>query len=338
MEKGRSLHIVSRICSILLVVLAVVLVPVMDICAAPIELSWVSIISKHNSPEMTAFERTFINRVNEKAKGELFIKYRGGPETITAFDQGKGVQKGVVDIANTACGFYEPIAPGVGAAMLTQIPVEEERKTGGGYDFLNEIHKKGGLYYLGRGTPADEYFALNLRKKVTTRQDFSGLRVGTATAARAAVVAWGATVVSLSMDEYYSSMERGLVDGLASCPWTLLVSSGVHEVTKYALDNGYYQSTLAVIMNLDKWNKLPKHLQAVMTESIIESEKDMRTYYADLKTQAKQKMAKSGVEFYKLSPDLAKWFIDTAYDSAWEYQMKRFPDVTPKLKQLLSKK
>jgi TRAP-type C4-dicarboxylate transport system substrate-binding protein len=334
MEKGRSLQIVSGICFML----AVVLVPVMDSCAAPIELSWVSIVSKNNNQEMQAFDRAFIQRVNEKAKGELFIRYRGGPETITAFDQGKAVQKGVVDIANVACGFYEPIAPGVGGAMLTLISLEEERKPGGGYDFLNELHKKGGLYYLGRGTPTDEYFALNLRKKVVKRQDFVGLRLGTATVSRACVEAWGATVVSLSMDEYYTAMEHGMVDGIASCPWTLLVSAGIHEVTKYAVDHGFYQSTLAVIMNLDKWNKLPKHLQTLMTESIIQSEKEMRTYYAGIKADAKQKMAKSGIEFYKFPPDTAKWFLDTAYNAAWEYQMKRYPDVTPKLKQLLSGK
>jgi hypothetical protein len=49
-------------------------------------------------------------------------------------------------------------------------------------------------------------------------------------------------------------------------------------------------------------------------------------------------MAKSGIEFYKLQPDTAKWFLDTAYNAAWDYQMKRYPDVTPKLRQLISGK
>ena len=51
----------------------------------------------------------------------------------------------------------------------------------------------------------------------------------------------------------------------------------------------------------------------------------------------KSKIAESGVEFYKLSPDMADWYLKTAYESAWQYQQKRFPDVTPKLKQLFSK-
>ena len=114
--------------------------------AKQIQLTWVSLVSKDNNAELQEFDRAFIQRVNEKAKGELIIKYRGGPETIPAFDQGKAVQKGVVDISIVPYGFYEPLAPGIGGAMLTQVSLEEERKPGGGYDLLNEIHKKGGLF------------------------------------------------------------------------------------------------------------------------------------------------------------------------------------------------
>ena len=53
--------------------------------------------------------------------------------------------------------------------------------------------------------------------------------------------------------------------------------------------------------------------------------------------KARVKLLDAGVEFYKLSPDDAQWFIKTAYDAAWEYQQKRFPKVTPMLKKLLTK-
>jgi len=35
---------------------------------------------------------------------------------------------------------------------------------------------------------------------------------------------------------------------------------------------------------------------------------------------------------------VADWFVKTAYSAAWDYQQKRFPDVTPRLKELLTKK
>ena len=151
-------------------------------------------------------------------------------------------------------------------------------------------------------------------------------------------MAWGATAVSLSMPEVYSAVERKLVDGISCLPIWDMVSMGVYEVTKYSIDHGYYYNTVAVIMNLDKWKRIPEHLQNLLIESIIRSEKDTQIWGNEYKNKAREKMVKAGVQFYKFSPEVAKWFIETGYNAAWEYQQKRFPDVTPKLKELFTKK
>jgi hypothetical protein len=49
-----------------------------------------------------------------------------------------------------------------------------------------------------------------------------------------------------------------------------------------------------------------------------------------------QKLKEAKVEVYTLPPDTAKWLVDTGYAATWEFQRKRFPDVTPKLKELMS--
>ena len=53
--------------------------------------------------------------------------------------------------------------------------------------------------------------------------------------------------------------------------------------------------------------------------------------------EARQKMINAKIEFYKLSPPVADWFISTAYKAAWDYQQSRFPEVTAKLRELLTK-
>jgi len=321
------------------IVLALMVFPVQaQQKSQPINLSWISFVPTTNVL-VKNFQKLFVDRVNERAKGELVIKFRGGPEVIAAFDQGKAVQQGIVDIALPPVGFYEALAPGIGGAMLTQVSLEEERRPGGGYDYLVELHKKAGIMYLGRGTHTDEdYFYLLSNKRVEKPEDFKGLKIGSATVTRAAVKAWGATLVSIAMPEYYTSMERGLVDALSSAPISAWYSQGVYQVTKYVIDNPYYQSTATVIMNLKKWDSLPPHLQKLMMEIQIQYEKD----YADAdnkdRARLKQKAKEAGVEIYKLAPDVAKWFIDTAYNAAWEYQMERFPKETPKLRELLTKK
>jgi TRAP-type C4-dicarboxylate transport system substrate-binding protein len=305
--------------------------------AKPIELNWVSFSAK-NTVTVVNIQREFIDKINQAAKGELNIKYRGGPETIAAFDQGMAVKKGVVDISAVPIGFYEAIVPGVGGAMLTQLTPMEERKPGGAYDYLVEIHKKGGLFYVGRGTPSrEDFFYLTLNKKVEKRQDFAALKIGTATVARAAVKGWGATVVSLAMPDYYTSMERGLVDGVASSGLSAWVGQGCQAVTKYLVDHPYYQSTVAIIMNQNSWERLPPHLQKVGMDSMIQAEKALMDWYGHDIVQLKKKMVEGGVQIYKFSPDMAKWFVDTAYDAAWKYQEERFPEVTRKMRQLMTK-
>ena len=305
--------------------------------AEEITLYWASFVP-NTRPPASGVQQLFFEKVNERAKGELVIKYRGGPETIPPFDLGKAVQKGVVDIGIAPVGFYEPIAPGIGGAALTQISLKEERKPGGGYDYLNELHKAGGLFYLGRGTVSKGgYFYLWLNKKVEKPEDFKKIRIGSATGSRAAVVGWGAAHVSLGMSEYYEAMERGVADGIAGVPLTTYVSMGIHEVTKYCVDHPYWQSTVAVFMNLDSWNKLPQHLQKLIMKAQIEAEKDYIRLDAEETAAARQKATAAGVEFYKFAPDIAKWFLDTAYNATWDYQMERFPQQTPKLRELLSK-
>ena len=303
----------------------------------PIELNWVGFTAK-NTTTVINIQREFIDKVNQALKGEVNIKFRGGPETIAAFDQGQAVKKGVVDISAVPIGFYEAIVPGVGGAMLTQLTPWDERKPGGAYDYLVEIHKKGGLFYLGRGAPSKEdFFHLTLNKKVEKRQDFANLKIGTATVARAAVKAWGATVVSLAMPDYYTSMERGLVDGVASSGLSAWVGQGCQAVTKYMVDHAYYQSTVAIIMNLNSWNRLSPNAQKVMIDTMAQAERALADWYGRDEAQLKQKMVDAGVQIYKFSPDMAKWFRDTAYDAAWKYQEERFPEVTKKMRQLMTK-
>jgi len=72
-------------------------------------------------------------------------------------------------------------------------------------------------------------------------------------------------------------------------------------------------------------------------EKMIEYPTYKMVTHTNSMVRARMKMLDAGVEFYKLSPDVADWYLKTAYDAAWEYQQKRFPKVTPELKKLLRK-
>lgn len=304
-----------------------------------IELDWVSFLPG-TFEEVTALQELFVDRVNERAKGELVIKYRGGPEVFPPDDIGSAVQSGVVDMGVVYVGAYEPVVPGVGGAMLTQLTLDEERQPGGAYDYLLEMHKKVGLYYLGRGhhTGKGFFYCWLREKRVEKPEDLVGLIIGGTTAARPAVLAWGATHTPIALAESYSAMERGVVDAITAQPPASWRDFSNYEVSKYVIDYGYYACTVAVFMNLDSFNQLPKHLQNLLTETFIEAEKDIMIRAAKGQDEAMAFMVDNGlIEPIKFSPADAKWYLEAAYEGAWDYQQERFPEVTPKLRELLTK-
>jgi|SaaInl7_200m_RNA_FD_contig_61_1025667_length_1068_multi_3_in_0_out_0_1 TRAP-type transport system periplasmic protein len=304
--------------------------------AEEVTLYWASFLPK-NHPETKDVQKYYMDKVNERAKGQLVIKYRGGPEVIAPPNLGTAVKNGVVDIGTIFVGVYEAIVPGVGGLMLTELTPDEERQTGA-IDYIVKLHQKHGLMFLGRAAPTkDNFFYFFLNKKVEKLEDFKKMKLGTATALRAAAKAWGASVTPLKLSQYYSAMERNLVDGVPGCPIPTWVAFGAHEVTKYVLDHQFYQSTAVAIMNSGKWNKLPDNLKKIMNDAMVEFQKEKMVIGTKGVAWARKKMMDSGVEFYKFPPKDAEWLVNTANDAAWAYQNKRFPEVTKELKKRLTK-
>ena len=89
-------------------------------------------------------------------------------------------------------------------------------------------------------------------------------------------------------------------------------------------------------MNLKTWKKLPPDLQQVITDAMIHTEKLGEELRMQDKERALQKLKEAKVDVYNLPPDTAKWLVETAYSATWAFQMKRFPNETPRLRQLIS--
>jgi len=304
----------------------------------PIKLGWVAFLPESHD-NVKDIQHAFVDKVNEQANGRLVIEWRGGPEVFAPNDIGTAVQSGVVDIGFTCFGFYESIVPGVNAAMLTQITLDEERKPGGAYDYMLGLHKEHGLFYLGRPDRSGPsmFYSVYLHNKIEKPEDFAKLKLGSSTAGRPAILGWGAAQVMLGPPDFYSAMERHVVDGIAGMPVTSWYDFGGAEITKYVIDQPFYDSASSLIMNLDRLNALPKDLQDLVIDTFVQAEKELQVKtLADL-ANSKQLMIDEGVEYYKLSPEVNDWYITSAYDKGWEFQQESFPEVTPRLKELYAK-
>jgi TRAP-type C4-dicarboxylate transport system substrate-binding protein len=208
---------------------------------------------------------------------------------------------------------------------LSDYTASEERENGI-YEYIGEMYKKARLFYLGRGQATEpEYFVVYLNKPVQKPADFAGLKLGGTSAFHGFYEELGAVPVALRMPDLYSSLERGLVDGLCTSIY-LGATMGLYDITKYIVRHGIYICTVSVVFNLDTWNRMPKHLQELLVDTMVEFEKKYRTWDARKRLAAFKKAEAAGVKIVTFPPDMAEWFRKCAKEGALKYAEKRFPE------------
>jgi len=279
----------------------------------------------------------FFEMVNQKAKGELKIEYLGGPEVIPANDQVEAMKTaGAVHIVSTITTNTDPIVPESTMIIMRKGSPVDARKSGI-YDAFSKLYQDAGLYYLGDTFwPTPFYFWLN--KPVTSYKEMSKLRLRTGGLYEPFIRALGSTPVTIAMPDVYTALDRGMVDGFGWGGLRGVIDSGWHEVSKNVIDHPFWSANGVMVLSMETWNKLPKHLQDIMIESMKEIEEKAIAYNEQIEKEAREKATAAGVKFIKFSDAEAKEYIDIANKAAWEDMEKRArPEPFKKMKELLTK-
>jgi len=315
--------------------LAVFLVVIVGLAPAQakdtIKLKMVTFLPKGDN-NMTAW-MAFIEDVNKKAKGELEIVYTGGPEAIPGFKQFEALRNGVVDMIFGCESYYGREVSGAAYTHLTRLDPVKERQTGY-YDFRKDLLKKHNIHYLGRAE-FGVWFQIFTNKAVQRPQAMKGQKIRVSATYEPFVKKLGAVPVTIPGGEIYTALERGTIDGYA---WSALgnVQAGWVEVCKYVLEPRIYEMNIEGLVNMKTWEKLPGHLQKLLSDCMIENEKQYVKVMAGIAEKEFQEMQKKGVKVIKFSPDDTKWYVDLAYEAGWEEVIKQNPELGPKLKKMLT--
>ena len=79
-------------------------------------------------------------------------------------------------------------------------------------------------------------------------------------------------------------------------------------------------------------------MQKLLEDVMIETEKAWPAIDARETAKARSAAEGHGVEFYKLSPDVAEWYLDCAYESMWPELYKDYPaDIVKRFEELYRK-
>jgi TRAP-type C4-dicarboxylate transport system substrate-binding protein len=119
------------------------------------------------------------------------------------------------------------------------------------------------LYFL----PSYPICLYSKEKKITKVEDFKGMKVRCGTGLQGkALIALGASTVSLPGGEEYMSLQTGVIDAT-----TTGINIGIHrklyEVAKYAMKKPpLYFGILFMMMNKETWNSIPQDLQKLIED------------------------------------------------------------------------
>ena len=290
----------------------------------PIELTMV-----HFGPapvfETVVTKKLFVARVNEKAKGELKITVKGGPEVIPTFDQPIAVKKGHVDMCLTSYTFFPSLVPGSDLFRAAEFTPIELRKKGTD-DFFRKKCAEAGIYYLGNPIPDPEkFFWILSKKKFQTKEEFKGNRIAGSPPFFAFFKGLGMVPQTIrGLKDYFPLMERGVVQAHIAA-LSVFLAVGTYEVANYVIDEPFFNSTQAILMNPQKWNSLPPHLQDLLREVMRELETTIPPVWSAHVKEDRQNLEKNGIEFYKLSPEISKWFSTTAVEASWKEAEEKYP-------------
>jgi TRAP-type C4-dicarboxylate transport system substrate-binding protein len=243
--------------------LSILLISPKEAVSGPIKLSYA------NFPPAPTFPCVQMERwkkeVEKRTRGKVQIETYPGGTLLGAKNMMDGVIAGQADIGNL-CMAYQP-----GRFILTNalsLPLGIPNSLVGSL-VLWDIYKK----YKPKAFAKVKVLTMfttapaNLMMKIPIRklEDVKGVNVRASGGAAQVLKFWGANPVGMPMPETPEALQKGVVKGLFSS-LEVMKDFKFAEMCKYITLTDTVVYPFAVVMNMDKWNALPKDVQQVFEE------------------------------------------------------------------------
>lgn len=291
---------------------------------SPIRLKAISMYPK--DALWNSFPLKWMEKVNKATSGKLEISFIGGPEIVSPFEALTPVGKGTYDIVFGTPAFHFPVVPDGISSNFTRASLQDQRKAGL-LDIVDpKYRQKANVTVIGFCAGGTKGITL-LKKRISTLDDFKGLRLRTLPLWIPATKQLGASPVTLSLPEVYSALEKGIVDGLMVVMDSTIYENGWYEVLKYiVLPTTYYQTCDYILMNTNRFDALPKEYQKLFVDTIKEMEPEIYAYYSQATEVEIKRAVGKGLEIIQLSPQDAKKYYDIILKASWDNLSEKAPD------------
>ncbi|TAL76992.1 MAG: hypothetical protein EPN76_10240 [Burkholderiaceae bacterium] len=285
--------------------------------AGPITLKAVSAFPTQT--DFTKQFKEFINEVNKDPNVGVKIDFVGGPEAIPTFNQGKALQSGVISMVYSSVSYFFGLAPEGHALVGSKIDAAEARKNGG-MEVLNKMYQKRmNSYLLGWFASTGNFFHIYTEKKPEFDKDgklIGKMSIRSNSLYRDLLNGMGFDPQNIGVPDIYTALQRGAVTGI-TWPLVGINDLGWGDYLHYMTEPGFYTNTLAVMINLDDWKKLPKETQEKLQAKAIAFEQQSNVEFKQLEQKAKDSLIAKGVQVVTLKGATLKRLQGLAEESPW---------------------
>jgi TRAP-type mannitol/chloroaromatic compound transport system substrate-binding protein len=258
--------------------------------------------------------------LSEATDGNFTMQPFAAGEIVPGLQAADAAAAGTVEMAHTVTYYYWGKDPTW--ALFADVPFALNARGrnawqyhGGGIDLMNEFLEKQGLIGFpggNTGTQMGGWF----RKEINTVADLKGLKFRVGGFAGKVLESLGVVPQQLAGGDIYPALEKGTLD---ACEWVGPYDDeklGFAKVAKYYYYPGWWEGgpTLHSLINLEKWNALPKPYQAALKSACEAANCDMMANYDYKNPGALKSLVGSGAVLRPFSQEI----LEAAFNAAME--------------------
>jgi TRAP-type mannitol/chloroaromatic compound transport system substrate-binding protein len=212
----------------------------------------------------------FTKKVADLTDNKFQIQPFAAGEIVPGLQVLDAVSNGTVEMGNTALYYYWGKNPAFTFATALPFGLNTRQQIswllwGGGQDLVNDLLKEHNVYGIPTGSTGAQMGGW-FRKEIKSLDDLKGLKMRIGGFAGTILAKLGAVPQQIAGGDIYPALEKGTID---AAEWVGPYDDeklGFAKVAKYYYYPGWWEGTSQGhnIMNIEKWNTLPKHYQAAI--------------------------------------------------------------------------
>ena len=246
--------------------------------------------------------------VAEATDNKFQLQAFAGGEIVPGLQVLDAVQNGTVEMGHTASYYYFGKDPTF--AFGTAVPFGPNQRInqawymlGGGRDLLNQFYKGYNVTSFLAGNTGCQMGGW-FRKEINTVDDLKGLKMRIGGFAGRVMQKLGVVPQQLAGGDIYPALEKGTID---AAEWVGPYDDeklGFYKVAPHYYYPGWWEGgpMLLGLVNLDKWNALPKYYQSAIEQAGQAANSWMMAKYDQGNPPALKKLLAGGTKLHAFSP------------------------------------